>query len=717
MRKKRSRIIVLVISAVMIFTMSGLSGCGKKESTLSMADDVNSFMDTIDMEYAYDTTYELAYNEDLYTNELGFRNSASDAEHKAADYLAAEMKELGLEDIEKIPVTVDKWQFNGASLKVKGMKKIEPVSYASYGTDEDGITAEIVDVGDGTASNYEGKDVKGKIVVASVDQWNEYWINLPMEEAKAHGAAAIVTYARGGYSQVSDDAINIQDICTSPSIPCVSVSKNQGEALKKADGKEATLIVDNEISLNDGTSYNVVGKIKGKSSDQQIIYSAHYDAYFIGFQDDCAAISLILSIAKSMKESGYQPENDILFVCHGSEEWGGAGSEFDWAIGSYELINNARPEWAEKTIAVFNFELPAYDDNAKQAQIRCVPELRDFVKSYVTDSGLLVESDVYPDGTNETSKDTGTYDDNISYRFAGVPTFTNLHNYGNGWYLDNYHTSWDNADTYSEDMMAYNIGTYGTLGIMIDKTPALSLNFQQTCNDLRESLNEDIAKSAGVDVGEFNTAVDNMEAAAAKHAAKIQDVNDRYEAAAAEGNTKEMDKIREEGKELNKTTLEIFKKIQDDLIWVYLSADVTSKHGVTQDTIDTLNTVIASLEAGELYNDDETGALDVAWNINGGLEYGCYGFSEEVAVNEIAAYTESKNEGNMFWGSGKVAELANTYKATYSLLQKSNGDDFSAEIIIYKSELEKQLTLYKTYVNEEIASINELTDMINNANF
>lgn len=712
MKKRWSRITALAISAVMIFAMFGLSGCGKEESTLSMAGDVEAFMDTIDMDYAYNTTYDLAYDEDLYTNEIGFRNSASDAEHKAADYLVEKMEELGLEDIEKIPVTVDKWQFNSASLKVDGMDEIQPISYASYGTDADGITAEIVDVGDGTAANYEGKDVEGKIVVASVDQWNEYWINLPMEEAKLHGAAAIVTYANGGYSQVSDDAVNVQDICTDPSIPCVSVSKKQGKALKKAEGKEATLIVDNEIGLDNGTSYNVVGKIKGKSSDQQIIYSAHYDAHFIGFQDDCAAIGLILSVAKAMKESDYQPENDILFVCHGSEEWGGAGSEFDWAIGSYELINNAKPEWAEKTIAVFNFELPAYDDNAEQAQIRCVPELRDFVKSYVADSGLLVESDVYKDGTNETSKDTGTYDDNISYRFAGIPTFTNLHNYGNGWYLDNYHTSWDNSDTYSEDMMAYNIGTYGTLGIMVDKTPALPLNFQQTCNDLREGLNEDIATAAGVNVEEFNAAVDNLEAAAEAHSAKIQDVNDRYEAAAAEGNTEEMDKIREEGKALNKTTLEIFKKVQDELIWVYLSADVTSKHGVTQDTIDALTTAIASLEAGELYNDDETGALDVAWNINGGLEYGCYGFSEEVVVDEIAAYTESKNPGNLFWGTGKVAELANTYKATYSLLQKADGDDFTEEIAIYKSELEKQKKLYNTYVSEEIAAINAIADMM-----
>lgn len=712
MKMRLSKITALTVAAVMVFATLGLSGCGKEESSLSMAGDTSAYMDAIDMEYAFNATKNLAYNEDLYSNELGFRNPGSDAEHKAAEYLAEEMKDLGLSDVELVPVTVDKWQFNGASLKVDGMKEITPVSYASYGTDEAGITAEIVDVGCGFAADYDGKDVSGKIVVASVDQWNDYWINIPMEEAKLHDAAAIVTYARSGYSQVSDDAVNMQDICTEPSIPCLSVSKKQGEKLQAASGKTATLIVDNEIGIDNGTSYNVVGKIKGKSSDQQIIYSCHYDTHFIGFQDDCAAVGLIFSVAKAMLESGYEPENDILFVCHGSEEWGGAGSEFDWAVGSYELINKAKPEWADKTIAVFNFELPSYDDNADQAQIRCVPELRDFVKSYVTDSGLLVESDVYINGTNEESKDTGTYDDNISYRFAGIPTFTNLHNYGNGWYLDNYHTSWDNEDTYSEDMMAYNIGTYGTLGIMVDKTPALQLNFAQTCNDLRDGLDADVADAAGINIEKFNAAVDKLEASAEKHSAKIKDVNNRYEAAAAGGNTEEMDKLREEGKALNKITLETFKKVQDDLIWVYLSSDVTSKHGLTQDNITTIDAVIAALEKGELTNNDETGALDVVGAINGELEYICLDFSEEVLLHEQNAYTESENPGNFFWGTGKVAELANTYPATYSLAKKANGEDFTEEIAIYKSERDKQLALFNTYVTEEIASINAIADML-----
>ena len=66
---------------------------------------------------------------------------------------------------------------------------------------------------------------------------------------------------------------------------------------------------------------NVVGRLKGRSDEQQIIVSGHYDVYFNGFQDDSCAVGLVLAMAKGMVDSGYQPENDILFIAHGAEEW------------------------------------------------------------------------------------------------------------------------------------------------------------------------------------------------------------------------------------------------------------------------------------------------------------------------------------------------------------------------------------------------------------
>lgn len=79
--------------------------------------------------------------------------------------------------------------------------------------------------------------------------------------------------------------------------------------------------------------------------------------------------------------------------------------------------------------------------------------------------------------------------------------------------------------------MKYNIGTYGSLAIMVDKTPALPLNFEQTYSDLKESLDEDAAKAAGVDVDAFNEALEGFKEAAVGYNKKIDEINSRYETA------------------------------------------------------------------------------------------------------------------------------------------------------------------------------------------
>ena len=48
----------------------------------------------------------------------GFRAAGSTAEHAAADFVARQMKAIGLTDVRKEAVPVDAWEFRGASLAV-----------------------------------------------------------------------------------------------------------------------------------------------------------------------------------------------------------------------------------------------------------------------------------------------------------------------------------------------------------------------------------------------------------------------------------------------------------------------------------------------------------------------------------------------------------------------------------------------------------------------
>ena len=117
----KKKLLAAGLSLTLLVTMTACGNSDYKiDSELSMADEVQSYVDAVDAQYAYDTAYTLAYDEQYLSNELGFRTAGSDAEHKAADFLADQMKEIGLEDIEKVPVEVDKWQFNDASLTIEG---------------------------------------------------------------------------------------------------------------------------------------------------------------------------------------------------------------------------------------------------------------------------------------------------------------------------------------------------------------------------------------------------------------------------------------------------------------------------------------------------------------------------------------------------------------------------------------------------------------------
>lgn len=112
---------------------------------------------------------------------------------------------------------------------------------------------------------YEGQDVSGKIVPVGVDQINEQWIDLYMDEAAVHGAAAIVTYPIGneGYATLSDDDANVHDVCDTDVMPCVSISRNEAKELQAAIeagelANDEDGVLDIAFMINDGAEY---GKI------------------------------------------------------------------------------------------------------------------------------------------------------------------------------------------------------------------------------------------------------------------------------------------------------------------------------------------------------------------------------------------------------------------------------------------------------------------------
>ena len=81
-------------------------------------------------------------------------------------------------------------------------------------------------------------------------------------------------------------------------------------------------------------------------TDSMILLSAHYDSYFDGFQDDNAAVAMMLGIARSLVKGGYKPAHTLVFCAMAAEEWGIIDSKYDWSTGAYNQVFRVHPDLA-----------------------------------------------------------------------------------------------------------------------------------------------------------------------------------------------------------------------------------------------------------------------------------------------------------------------------------------------------------------------------------
>ncbi|MCC2257961.1 M28 family peptidase [Intestinimonas aquisgranensis] len=720
--KRRLTALLLTLGLV-----SGLAACGTTAQTtpaptgeVPAANDpgaaYESFLSAASADYAYDVALELSTNPDFFNSELGGRNAGSDAEHATADYLAGLMEEIGLSDVEKAAADCDRWQFNGASLTVDG-EEYTVYSYATASTPAEGLTAEIVYVGDGTMWDYEGLDVTGKIVLIDIDQRSNWWITYPMLEAQHQGAAAILAANVGGFAQVADDALNCQDICGPTAIPTLSIGLADSQAIqaKLSEGPvTATLVVDNEVS-EDGTTYNILGRIPGKSSDYQIIVGGHYDVHFTGFQDDNCAVGLVLAMAKGMIDSGYQPENDIVFCLHGAEEWGSSYTQYDWTVGAWEMINNVHPEWVGKTLAFLNFELPAYEFDTYTSTYSA-PEMYAMLDYFANEYPYSPDPEgCFPDGVLTEGYQTYTYSDDFSYYAAGVPSTVNGFLLQKDmetvfpFYVDIYHSQYDTPDTYNEAVMDFNLKYYGALAMYIDQTPALYLDFTAQYDRILASMDEDLMAEAGVDVDAYKAALEGLNTAAQTMADQVKQVNDDYAAARAEGDTAAMAELWAQGRELTAKNLAAFQFAQKNLLGLMYERPIVP-HEAPQENIQLCRDIIACLETGDV----ATAVDEYAWTVNNVLEWYAMYFSPEVIAIQDDMLWGEDNQDNLYWGTDIGFTKADVDAATRSLFVRyeETGGDFTQEIAVYEAAIQAQTQILADLGAKETQAMIDLSALL-----
>ena len=700
----KKRIVSVLLAASLLLSATACGKTPAADTSPSGVDAAQAYLDKVDVDYSYDLALKL---EEIRSNEkLGYRTAGSAAELATGDMLKAEMEHIGLQNVTKDEFTLDTWTFTGAQLCfTDSTGEAHEVELGGYQTDfvTDGAeTYTVIDGGQGTEADLAGLDVTGKLVLVDINQRTDWWINYPAYEAHLAGAAAVIAVQDGGYAEVSDNALNAQDVCGPADAPAFSMSRADAELLKTAmdENGEAAVTLDADSHVGkDGTSYNIVGMIPGRDTDSMVLMSAHYDSYFAGFQDDNAAIALMMGIAKGLIDSGYQPEKTLVFCAMAAEEWGVSDTRYDWSTGAYNQIFRVHPEWVGKVVADINFELPAMDAGTAD-QIRTSYELKTFVDDFKSDVPQV--DGVFPDGI-EIIVPTQTWSDDFSLSIAGVPSsvtalrgdFSKTH----------YHSQFDNQDTYSREAFLFHHNMYGLLMQAYDHCAVSPLDFSTRLNALRESMDNTVMTAEQITA--LNAALDEAEAAAGTAWDKVSEANAAYQQALDAGDTAKADELLAETREMNANVLAAFKFAEDAFVRLTWEDSSIFPHEHSQNNLLALKSAVEALEQG-----DGTTALDeYLYGVDN--NWYAYDWSRETFAH-FTDYVLNQSADRLMWGAGRILGHEDLFDVIRSL-QAKYGDssaDYATELARLEQAIGNQAAMLDEQVTHEVNALGELTSRL-----
>lgn len=640
-----------------------------------------------------EASYNLAKQMEAYrTNPvLGYRPAGSKAEFETGEMLKSYMEDLGLSNVRKDEIKVDGWEFEKAVLAyADAAGERQEVQLGAYQTDfvtKGAETFQVVYVGKGGEKDYADKDVTGKIVLAEINQRDEWWINFPVYQAHEKGAKALIAVQIGGYGQVDEKALNAQDIAGPPEAAAFSMSFEDSEKLKACLDEKGEITVTLDASsrvMRDVSTYNILGEIQGRRSDRMILLSAHYDSYFSGFQDDNTAVAMMLGIARAFIKMGYQPENTWVFCAMAAEEWGIADSKYDWSTGAYAEVFNVHPEWAGKVIGDFNFELPALS-NGNLDGIRCTYEYKDFFED--TLKTLPALSPAYPEGVL-VSAPIETWSDDFSVAISGIPSMVNEFSAGS-FMTTHYHSQYDSDTYYNEAAYRFHHELYGLLLMHLDRQSVAPLNFAEVFEQASASLDVLMCQKSGSRVTALLNLLGQTEEVAEEVYDRIYDIN-------------EAGVDSEQCREAENILLKVFKMAQDKYVRLTWEDAVVFPQEAAQNNLRYLKKAIRALKRKI---PDAEAAFEALYEIDNNAY--AFQFSKQV-YERFTDYVLDQNSDRLQWGRGRIVHHENLYDLVAQLMDKyhQGATDFANEI----AELEKVAKRQKAYLRDDIEYMLQSTE-------
>jgi hypothetical protein len=199
------------------------------------------------------------------------------------------------------------WELDAAGRPLQriGDWQAMPLSLAQDSESAD-VTAELIDVGEGTrAADYEGKDVRGRIVLAAAQPEA-----VAAEAVQARGAAGIVSYAqnqRTAWWGEDENLVRWGHLDTFAKTRTFAFMVSLKQARRFQDrlrrGEKVTLKAVVRAGQHPG-SYDIVTAVLPGSDprrrEQEIVFSCHLDHPRPGANDNASGCAAILEVARTL---------------------------------------------------------------------------------------------------------------------------------------------------------------------------------------------------------------------------------------------------------------------------------------------------------------------------------------------------------------------------------------------------------------------------------
>lgn len=506
---RASSVLVMVVALFLTSSMAFAAIPTQAGKPLPLSADEKLLKDTLDLDYAMDLLWRLSSFDYPFVGEV---IPGSIEDYETSNYIAGEMRSIGLDDVTMESFKLVNWEPASASLEIMAPEhKVIPTRSHGMGwsTPDGGpIEAEIVDVGYGRTQDYEAVPggVEGKIVL--IERNEVMWYMGPsVREAVYQGALAAVVW------NPDRDPSGINMDCAHNNATTLSITVDDAMYIKGLLSEGPVHVkLSAESRFTEGSdAYIVYGFIWGNEfPDEYVLLEAHTDHWWSGANDNNAAIASQMAIAKAIVDSGIQPKRTIVFMsCSGHESGMGGSQEsfWDWALGTHFFMTQLHPEWADRIVMSFVSDYVGIP--AAVMYVETTPEMGGFLTKLFRDTGI--SSLMLPFIFTPVSSF-----DSWSFYAAGVPTcsiynidLTGLH----GEFF--YHMDISTVDRVidSEYLMADMV--YRAVGALrMSENSILPYELTEISDNVREALGLLVAAVPDADVSSLLSQMDSFDEAA-----------------------------------------------------------------------------------------------------------------------------------------------------------------------------------------------------------